>query len=161
MSRLTPPPHYLFWVMWPCFISWALWSQLHTHCSCMYVLYTTNALHKIDTWCRRKLLNKFIPGLYTVASCCLTLSEGQMHPSPASCDLKLTFCWLVMNAKITHVTWRIILYTLFIHVSLLRPLYASTHTWRNAMYVFWLSNQAKSQGTLNGEDNKMFWMEMI
>lgn len=40
-------------------------------------------------------------------------SEGQMHPSPASCDLKLTLCWLVMDAKITHVTWRIILYTLF------------------------------------------------
>lgn len=125
------------------YISWALWSQLRTHCLCMYC--TLQMLYI-------KAIHDSVKNLWTTQPwssyvCFLhSLSEGQMHPPPASCNLKLTLCWLVMNAKITHVTWRIILYTLFIHVSLSRPLYASTHTWRNAMYVFWLRNQAKSQG---------------
>lgn len=36
-----------------------------------------------------------------------------------------------------------------------RSLYASTATWRNAMYVFWLGRQAKPQGKpFSLEDNK-------
>lgn len=76
----------------------------------------------------------------------LPFTEDQMLLSQASRDLKLIFSPLLMNAKIIYnVTWRrescIALSINFLSVKK-RSLYASTATWRNAMYVFGSAKKA-------------------
>ena len=76
----------------------------------------------------------------------LSFTEDQMLLSQASRDLKLIFSPLLMNAKIIYnVTWKrescIALSINFLSVKKKRSLYASTATWRNAMYVFGSANK--------------------
>lgn len=161
------------------------------HIQCPFV-YTTDALHKSDTqlggnqrwnylsvtvfrpfltWKKRDPVLHVVVFFFFVLFFVFhllppfSLNEDQMLLSQASSDLRLIFSPLLMNAKITHhVTWRrescIALSINFSHSK--RSLYASTATWGNAMYVFWLIKEAKSQGKpFSLEDNKKcFWMEM-
>lgn len=172
--------HHLFWVTWPCFILTVgtLVFELHIQCP---LVYTTDSLHKGDTRLgdekgRHRLFSvtifrpfltwkKHNPGFHMVVSLSpLSLVENQMLLSQASHHLKLIFSPLLMNAKITHhVTWRresCIALSIDFSWSK-RSLYASTATWRNAMYVFGLVNKPSHRVNLSvWRTINMFWMEM-
>lgn len=167
--RSKPLPfvwHHLFWVMWPCFISTVGTLVLNRISSVR--LCTLQMLH-VKATRRQAEMNSlfgvtiFKPfltwrknntGLHTVVVFVLILPPAhppeQMLLPQASHDLKL-ISPLLMNAKITlHVTWRReSCIALSINFSQSRSLYASTATWRNAMYVFWLSDKPNDRVNLS------------
>ena len=166
----TPLPlvwHHLFWVVWPCFISTVGTLVLNcissVHLCTLQMLYIHDFggkwrwhhLFKCDhfqafsnTEETQHTYGCFIPFFSFVCFISLSLSftEDQMLLSQASRDLKLIFSPLLMNAKIIYnVTWKrescIALSINFLSVKKKRSLYASTATWRNAMYVFGSANK--------------------